>query len=109
MNDKQHSLNDERARILKALGHPSRVFIIDTLQERPKTVGELTELIGSDASTVSKHLSILKSVGIVTDRKQGNLVFYSLRCAECISQFFGGVEAVMKANLERQVAFTQPD
>ncbi len=48
-------------RVIKALAHPSRLLIIDNLAEHEHSVGDLTSLIGSDMSTVSKHLSVLKN------------------------------------------------
>lgn len=52
---------------------------MQTLAEGEQCVCELTELIGSDMSTVSKHLSHLKSDGIIQDEKRGNQVFYKRR------------------------------
>lgn len=57
-------------------------------------VCELRELVGSDISTVSKHLSVMKQAGTVDDRKVGRQVYCSLPCP-CIRSFFGCVEAVM--------------
>lgn len=71
--------------------------MIDALAESEKCVCELRELVGSDMSTVSKHLSLMKEAGVVVDRKVGQQVFYSLRCP-CIISFFGCVETVLKAD-----------
>jgi ArsR family transcriptional regulator len=89
-----HEHYKHRAEIIKALGHPSRLMMIDALAEGEKCVQELQQLVGSDMSTVSKHLSVLRHAGLVNDRKQGLQVFYSLR-VPCIMNFFGCVEAVM--------------
>ncbi|MCB5247334.1 MAG: metalloregulator ArsR/SmtB family transcription factor [Candidatus Cloacimonetes bacterium] len=78
------SPNDARyttmAAILKAMAHPTRLFILDRLQEQDHCVCELQELIGADMSTVSKHLSVLKNTGIITSRKYNNQVIHSLLC-----------------------------
>jgi DNA-binding transcriptional ArsR family regulator len=87
---------EERAKIIKALAHPSRLMMVDALVDGEKCVCELTELVGSDMSTVSKHLTLMREAGIVEDRKVGQQVFYSLRCP-CIVSFFGCVETVMKS------------
>lgn len=63
-----------RAKIIKAMAHPSRLMMIDALAKGEKCVCELRDLIGSDISTVSKHLSLMKEAGIVTDRKVGQQV-----------------------------------
>ncbi|HNT34952.1 MAG TPA: metalloregulator ArsR/SmtB family transcription factor [bacterium] len=94
---------EARARVLKALSHPTRLFIVDQLSLRDHCVNELTEMIGSDVSTVSKHLSVLRNAGIIDDDKRGTQVFYSLR-VPCITQFFGCVEAVVKTQAEHQIA-----
>lgn len=88
---------DARARVIKALAHPSRLFIVEELSSTDRCVNDLTEMIGADVSTVSKHLSLLKAAGIVQDRKQGSQVYYSLR-VPCITKFFDCIEAVLEAN-----------
>ncbi len=78
MNDNEKIKYDEMTRIIKAFAHPTRLFIVDRLRETQFNVKELTELIGVDTSTVSKHLSVLKNAGIIKDEKKGNQVFYKL-------------------------------
>jgi ArsR family transcriptional regulator len=65
-------------------------------------VAELTALVGADISTVSKHLTILKTAGLVSDERRGKQIFYSLR-TPCALNFFDCVERVLQANLERQI------
>jgi ArsR family transcriptional regulator len=86
---------EARARVMKALAHPTRLFIVDELSRGERCVCELTDGIGADVSTVSKHLSVLKGAGIVRDDKRGVRVFYRLR-VPCILNFFGCVEAVLE-------------
>jgi len=93
---------EERAKIIKALAHPSRLMMVDAIADGEKCVCELRELVGSDMSTVSKHLALMKEAGIVEDRKVGQQVFYSLRCP-CIMSFFGCVETVMKSNAREKM------
>ena len=93
---------EERAKIIKALAHPSRLMMVDALMDGERCVCELRELVGSDISTVSKHLALMKEAGIVDDRKAGQQVFYSLR-VPCIVSFFGCVEAVMKSNAKEKM------
>jgi len=76
-----------QADVLKALGHESRLLIVHRLGEGDCTAGELTDLVGSDQSTVSKHLALLRLHGIVADRREGNHVVYSLR-TPCVLDFF---------------------
>jgi DNA-binding transcriptional ArsR family regulator len=86
---------EARARVMKALAHPTRLFIVDELSRGERCVCELTDGIGADMSTVSKHLSVLKGAGIVRNDKRGVQVFYRLR-VPCILNFFGCVEAVLE-------------
>ena len=86
---------EARASVMKALAHPTRLFIVDELSRGERCVCDLTEKIGADVSTVSKHLSVLKGAGIVSDDKRGVQVFYRLR-VPCILNFFGCVEAVLE-------------
>lgn len=96
MNQKLRARYDARARIVKALAHPTRLFIVDELSKRERCVCELTEMVGADISTVSKHLSVLKAAGIIRDDKRGTQVFYSLRVG-CVLRFFDCVEAVLQS------------
>ena len=82
-----------RAQILKAMGHPSRLLVLEALADGEKCVGELQMIVGSDFSTVSRHLAVLKNAGIIQDRKQGAQVFYSLR-APCVLDFLTCIDAV---------------
>ena len=97
MDKKRKTLLDARAGVLKAMAHPTRLFIIEELEKEERCVCDLTEQIGADVSTVSKHLSVLKQAGIVIDDKRGNQVFYSLR-VPCILNFFGCVESVLESS-----------
>lgn len=92
-----------RARIIKALAHETRLFIVDELSRGERCVCDLTALIGADMSTVSKHLSVLKQAGIVVDDKRGLQVWYSLRLP-CILNFMECVETVLDANTQSQLA-----
>ena len=102
MDAKTRARLEARARIVKAMAHPSRLFIVEELSRGERCVCELRDLVGADMSTVSKHLAILRAAGIVEDTKRGAQVYYSLRCP-CILNFFSCVESVLKANAEQQL------
>lgn len=103
MDPQLHARYQARAKVIKALAHPTRLLIVDQIAEQEKCVCELRELIGADMSTVSKHLSVLKDAGVVSDEKRGLMVFYRLR-VPCILNLFGCIEGVLKANAEAQLA-----
>jgi ArsR family transcriptional regulator len=94
---------EARAEIAKALGHPTRLLLLDALQKQETCVCDLTDLVGADQSTVSKHLAILKNVGLVACRKDGPMSFYRVTC-RCLDGFFKCIETVLKANLDAQRA-----
>lgn len=102
MNAKEQSRLEARARIIKALAHPSRLFIVEELGRGERCVQELTDMVGVDMSTISKHLSVLKNAGIVLDDKRGLMVYYRLR-VPCILNFFGCVDAVLQSNAKEHV------
>jgi DNA-binding transcriptional ArsR family regulator len=87
-------LLEARAEVFKALGHPSRLAIVDALAAGERCVCDLNELIDADLSTVSRHLAVLRNAGILSSEKRGNQVFYRLECP-CITSFYGCVESVI--------------
>jgi len=105
MGNKNRAKYEARAAIVKALAHPARLMIVDELTGRnQRCVWELTELVGSDLSTVSRHLSVLRNAGIVESEKRGTTVYYRLR-VKCIRKFFECVESVLRAGArDRQEA-----
>jgi ArsR family transcriptional regulator len=98
MNRKQLAKYEARSKVIKALAHPARLMIVDELAEQgERCVCELTALVGTDMSTVSRHLTQLKNAGLVTDEKRGTMVYYRLR-VKCLTRFFACVEAVLEQN-----------
>ena len=85
----------KQARVLKALANESRLKIVDRLAKGESTVGELTDLVGLDQSTVSKHLALLRANGIILDRREGNFVYYQL-LTPCVVNFFSCATQVLK-------------
>jgi DNA-binding transcriptional ArsR family regulator len=74
------------AAIFKALGHPARLQIVLALARQETCVCDLVALTGLGWSTVSRHLSVLRAVGVVADDKRGQQIFYSLRLP-CVARF----------------------
>ncbi len=96
MGSKIKEKTKAKARIFKSLGHPSRLHIVETLERGECCVCELVDQIGSDFSTVSKHLALLKSTGIVIDEKRGQMVYYRLK-VPCILRFMDCIDNVCEA------------
>jgi DNA-binding transcriptional ArsR family regulator len=102
MKVKTQAKYEARAKIIKAMAHPTRLFIVDELaRNEERCVCELTEMIGSDMSTVSRHLAMLKGAGIIEDEKRGAQVYYRLR-VRCVLNFLECVESVMMHNARDQ-------
>ena len=100
------TLYESRAKVIKAMAHPTRLFIIDRLAAKERCVCELTDMIGADISTVSRHLAVMKEAGIVEDDKRGQQVWYSLK-VPCILNFFGCVEEVIRSKSAQLIRFEE--
>ncbi len=103
MSQFDHKSYSARARIIKSLAHPTRLFIVDELARGERCVCELTAMIGDDVSTVSKHLAVLRAAGVVESDKRGLQVWYRLK-VPCILNFFGCVSEVMTATSRETAA-----
>lgn len=86
----------QRSEIVRALAHPSRILIADALTDGELCVCDLTDLVGADISTVSKHLSIMKNAGLLLVEKRGLNQFYRLSCP-CLMDFFRCVDLIQKS------------
>ena len=102
MDAKIQAQFEARTRILKALAHPSRLFMVDQLSHGERCVCELTAMVGADMSTVSKHLSVLKAAGVVADEKRGMQVYYRLKMP-CVLRFFDCVGEVIEHTAREQM------
>ncbi|MCD4691000.1 metalloregulator ArsR/SmtB family transcription factor [bacterium] len=78
------------ASVLRALANESRLRIVARLEEGEACVCELTEMLALDQSTVSKHLTVLKSASIVDGQRRGNHIYYRL-LATCVLGFLACV------------------
>lgn len=92
-----------RSEIMRALAHPVRVLIVDTLTTGDQCVCELNALADIDQSGLSRHLAILKRAGIVSDRREGMKVFYHLE-TPCILKAFDCAVDVVRADAKRRNA-----
>jgi ArsR family transcriptional regulator len=83
-----------RVRVLRALAHPTRLFLVEELAGGERSVQELTELVGDDMSTVSKHLTVLREAGVLAAERRGQQVFHRLRIP-CVLDVFRCVQDVL--------------
>ena len=73
------SLRQFKASIFQALAHPTRIAIVEVLRDGELPAGAIIERLGIEQANASQHLSVLRAKHIVTSRKEGNQVFYSVR------------------------------
>jgi ArsR family transcriptional regulator len=97
MTEQEKKLYEAKAAVLKALAHPTRLWMAEQLAGGEKCVCELVAAVDFDFSTISKHLAVLKQAGIVEDEKRGKQVFYRLK-VPCVLKFMHCVEAVLQAD-----------
>jgi ArsR family transcriptional regulator len=71
-------LYQAKAEFFKTLGHPARIRVLELLAERERAVGEMLPEVGVEATNLSQHLAVLRRAGLVTFRREGSTVFYSL-------------------------------
>ena len=76
-----HAAAVEASELLKALASPHRLMIICQLIERERSVGELADFLKLRHSTVSQHLALLRKDGLVTPRRDGQTIWYSIASA----------------------------
>jgi ArsR family transcriptional regulator len=81
--DVDRILGDEElmraAEVLKTVSHPARLRIIELLEGGERSVTEIQDCLGITQSLTSQHLSNMKVRGVLQSRKNGNMVYYSVR------------------------------
>ena len=84
----QRPLYQVKAEFFKTLGHPVRIRVLELLGRREHAVSELLPEVGVEAANLSQQLAVLRRAGLVTTRKEGSSVYYSLtspRVAELLT------------------------
>lgn len=105
---------DDEAGVFKALADPTRRQILQDLQAGELSAGEIAARFTISAPSISRHLGVLKSSGLVAERREANRIFYSLvedRLAVCVGQFLSAVcpeQVVLRRRRKRRVSAAQP-
>jgi ArsR family transcriptional regulator len=71
-------VSEVKAELFKAIGHPARIRVLEILSEGERSVSDMQPLVGIESSHLSQQLGILRRAGLVTTRKEGASVIYSL-------------------------------
>ncbi|MBE0586297.1 MAG: winged helix-turn-helix transcriptional regulator [Desulfofustis sp.] len=103
MKQRDKTLLEAKATVLKALGHPTRLWLAEQLADGEQCVCQLAESIDADVSTVSKHLAVLRNAGVVSVEKRGKQVYYRIK-VPCILHYLPCIEAVIRAQVQDQIA-----
>jgi DNA-binding transcriptional ArsR family regulator len=95
------ALYKRKADIIKAVGHPLRVAVVDFLKDGEKCVCDIAEHVGSERSNVSRHLAVMLKAGVLQCRKDGLQVYYGLR-TPCILNFLNCAAQTLKHNVKEE-------
>ena len=88
-------MSERQVKILKGIAHPVRIAIVQMLADKEICAYKIAEKFPWDRTTVSKHLTLMRELGIVEDRRDGQSIYYRLkmRCLltvlECIENVEG--------------------
>ena len=106
---RQDALRRFKAEVFRVLAHPTRIHIVECLREGELAVSAILERIAVEPANLSQHLSLLRSKNLVSARKEGNQVFYSLRDPLLI-EVLDTMRRYFQAHLEEALAMlTQLD
>lgn len=94
-------LHQLKAEFFKTLSHPLRIRVLELLSEREHSVGELLRAIDIEASNLSQQLAVLRRAGLVTTRKEGSTVYYSLVSPQ-IADLMGVARSILTSVLSEQ-------
>lgn len=97
---RRKAASSRRSEVVKAMAHPTRLLFMELLMEGERCVCDLTEAADCDITTVSKHLSLMKSAGLLVSEKRGLQVFYRIACP-CFSDFFRCIDLISSAQCQR--------
>ena len=93
----ENKIFEMHAALCQTLAHPVRLRILSALMDREKSVNQLVELVGVPQGNVSQHLALLRERSIVTTRRDGVSIYYSI----------ANPKIIKACNLIREVLFEQ--
>ena len=99
---------DDSANVFRALADPTRRQILQDLRPGELAVGQIASRFSISGPSISRHLSVLKAAGLVTERRDGNRIMYALvedRLANCVGGFLSVVcpeQVVLRRRRDRR-------
>lgn len=94
-------VREVKASLLRVLGHPARVWLLELLRDGERSVGELQASLGLNSGATSQHLSALRRVGVVAARREGTSVLYRVEDDRVFDILEAG-RAIITRQLEEQ-------
>ncbi|MBB4743404.1 DNA-binding transcriptional ArsR family regulator [Actinoplanes octamycinicus] len=85
---------DQDAGVFRALADPTRRQILEDLRDGELTAGEIADRFPISGPSISRHLGVLRSAGLIRERREANRIYYALvpeRLALCVGQFLSAV------------------
>lgn len=101
LNPRTRALHARSAEILKGVAHPLRIGVVDFLKDGERCVCDIAEHLSSERSNVSRHLAVMHKAGVLRSRKEGLMVYYSLR-TPCILKFLTCAHRALKHNASEE-------
>ncbi|MCL6559525.1 MAG: metalloregulator ArsR/SmtB family transcription factor [Firmicutes bacterium] len=98
-----NKITQNKAEILKALAHPTRLNILESLRRGERCVCEIIDDVNIEQSNVSQHLAVLKKIGILTHRKDGLRVIYKVKHDE-IFKILSLLDSLISRQMEETMA-----
>lgn len=95
-------VHEIKATLFRVLGHPARVRILELLREGERSVGALQAELGLDSGGTSQHLAALRRIGLVTSRRKGTSVFYSVEDERVFDLLEAGREIITRRLASQQ-------
>ncbi len=99
-------LHQLKAEFFKTLGHPARIRVLELLSEREQAVAELLPHVGIEPAHLSQQLAVLRRAGLVTARRDGSNVIYSLTSPE-VADLLAVARGILTNLLSDQVGLLQ--
>jgi DNA-binding transcriptional ArsR family regulator len=77
--ERDRPISELKADLFRSLAHPARIRIIEVLSSGERSVGEMQPMVGIESSHLSQQLGVLRRAGLLVNRREGPMVFYSIR------------------------------
>lgn len=95
VNKTEKRVYERQAEIIRAVAQPVRIAILEYLKDGEQCVCDIADFVGAERSNVSKHLAIMQSAGVLSQRKEGLKVIYAVKLP-CILELLGCIRKALR-------------